>query len=239
MKEDEFLTLFGSTKDAIKNTCIISPFINREMLMGLRIEQRTKGALYSVGWNNIFSLIVTKMGAPFIGDAVLYLQDTPCEHLILFGLCGALPGKGIERGTMYIVQAAFSQDSFVNMLLKRECQSVFYPDESIVKALLNSQDSVILNPATCLSVGSLKLEEAYLDNIQHKKIDLVDMETAAFYLAAKHVNKKGVSILIVTDILKEYPYYKALDKTNLLHFRKDIGLASEFLYGLIVKKFAK
>ncbi|MGA1875291.1 MAG: hypothetical protein ACMUIA_06770 [bacterium] len=242
-----FHSLFGTDAAALRRICVLAPFSSREMLKGFKMERCAGGALYSVGDNGLFSLVVTRMGAPFLGDAVLHLEHTPCEYLILFGSCGAVDGKGFEPGSLAVIETAYSQDSFVNMLFQRKCDSVYYPDEEFLRRFLSCQKEYPLKRATCLTVGSLKLEEQYLSALQHDStstdhhdstahhdaIDVVDMETSAFYAASGHTHKKALSFLLVTDILTKFPYYLAMGAENRKLLRQFTARASEILFELI------
>ena len=78
-KNEIFETIFGSHPEEIKGTCIITPFLSKETTTILNIKRINKGHLYLSGSNDKFTLIVGKMGAGFIGDAVLYLNQTKCD----------------------------------------------------------------------------------------------------------------------------------------------------------------
>ncbi len=236
MSRDEFFSLFGVEAFRLRKICVIAPVVNKEILNGLKIKKLIKGTLFSVGDNGIFSLIATKMGSLFVGDAVLNLEKTKCEDIILFGSCGAVPDKGLGTGTIAISEKAFSQDSFVNMLLQKKCDTIYYPDKNLLKIFLNFKDEYNIKCVTSISVGSLKLEEKYLDNldaIQNSSIDIVDMETSALYLASQYIKKRALSFLIVTDILKQYPYYRAMEKENQIIFRQMAAKTSKILFKLI------
>jgi len=266
-----FRSLFGTDATGLRRICVLAPFSSREMLKEFKMERCVRGALYSVGDNGLFSLVVTRMGAPFLGDAVLHLEHTPAEYLILFGSCGAVDGKGFEPGSLVLAEKAFSQDSFVNMLFQRECDSVYYPDEAFLRRFLSCQKEYPLKRAACLTVGSLKLEEQYLSALQHDStdqndatnhhdatdhhdainhhdatnhhdvtnhhdaIDVVDMETSAFYAASGYTHKKALSFLLVTDILAKFPYYLAMGAENRKSLRQLTARASDILFELITR----
>ncbi|MCB4792134.1 MAG: hypothetical protein LHV68_09625 [Elusimicrobia bacterium] len=229
-QNDIFKFLFGIRQVEIKETCVIIPFFSKDIINELKILEINRGLLYSAGSDDNFSLIITKMGAGFVGDAVLYLKDTKCKKLIFLGSSGAVD-KGLAIGDAFLAEKAYSQDSFVNMLLKRKTLDVFYPD----KELLSGFSSDIIKGA-CLSVGSLKLEEEYLDLLKNHKIKVVDMETAAFLAAANYVKKPAVSLLYVTDILKSNPFYGTFKKENMETVRNAARSAAKILYAYIVSQ---
>lgn len=224
-----FKALFGIGQEEIKETCVIVPFFSKDIIDGFKVSCISRGILYSAWQNDGLSLIITKMGAGFIGDAVLYLKDTKCKKLVFFGSCGAL-GSTFKIGDTVLIKKALSQDSFVNMLLKRKTQDVFYPDKQLLDRF-----SPGFVKANCLSVGSLKLEEEYIKILRNSTIDLVDMETSAFFLASKYIRKKAVSFLYVTDILKTNPYYNTFHKQNIEELKNIAHTASHRVFDALQK----
>lgn len=211
--QEMFNFLFGIDCEQLKETCVITPFCSREIVTGLQISNLKKGFLYSSGNNDIFSVIITKMGAGFTGDAVLYLKDTNCKNLIFFGSCGAIRND-IRTGSIIIVKQSISQDSFVNILLRRKSYDIFYPGKDLFERItLNDKYSKLIK-ATCITVGSLKMEKQYIETQKSQQIDVVDMETSAFLAASKYIDKNAVSIMFVTDNIKNYPFYKAFKDVN-------------------------
>ena len=85
---NKFETLFGVKESTIKSTCIITPFLRKGLLKDFGIKNFSKGKLYSTGNSELLTLICTGMGAALTGDAVLYLNNTSCKNIILFGSCG-------------------------------------------------------------------------------------------------------------------------------------------------------
>ena len=222
-----FKTLFGASPESIKETCIVTPFYSKETLEGLKIPEVSRGLLYSCGNNDSISVIITKMGAGFVGDAVLYLKNTKCKNLIFFGACGAL-NQTFKIGDMALIEKAYSQDSFANMLLKRKLSDTFYPDSALFKKLLP-----YVTKTNCLSVGSLKLEEEYLETLKNMPVDVIDMETSVFLLASTHIKKKAAALLYITDILKVNPYYNTFKKDNLQNLKNITANCAKNLFELI------
>jgi nucleoside phosphorylase len=205
MNRNEFFILFGVDPGEIKKVCIMAPFVSKEVTDAFAIGEVKKGSLYAVGSNENFSLIVTRMGAAFTGDAVLYLKMTGCRKAILFGACAGTQPSGIFNiGSTVMVKKAFAQDSFVSMIMKRAPQGIFYPDAALYKEIASINS---LAQATCLSVGSLQLESEYLKSIEEKDVQVVDMETASFLAAAEHVSIPAAAVLFITDIIEHSPYY--------------------------------
>ncbi|MBN1621275.1 MAG: hypothetical protein JW871_01640 [Endomicrobiales bacterium] len=227
-----FKTLFGVEPESIKETCVVTPFITKEIISGLQISKTAKGTIYSAGNNDIFSLVVARMGAGFVGDAVLHLKDTKCKKLIFFGSCGAAK-ETLKTGDILLVEKSFSQDSFVNMLKEREIKDIFYPDKELFDSILKNGSDLDLTKGKCLTVGSLKLEEGYLKKTNNDEVDVVDMETSAFLYASFCINRKAISVLFVTDIINKYPYYVAMQKQNLDKIKEITLKSSKMLFQII------
>ena len=233
---DTFSILFGAKASTIKKTCVLVPFLTKEILKEFGIETLSKGALYSVGDNGSFSVIRTGVGPTFLGDAVLYLEEASCENLIMFGSCGAARENAeLAIGNMVLIEKALSQDSFTNTLLKNNIHGEYHPDKALHNKFISGEYEKTLRKASCLSIGSLKLEEEYLKAIDSSSIDVLDMETAPFFAACGEAGKKAVSILFITDILGRFPYYMALEKENREIFRNITRKSASILCSIIKK----
>ena len=92
-----------------------------------------------------------------MGDAVLYLDHTPCRNIVLFGSCGAVDGLNI--GDLVLPYACYALESFSQMLLERRGKrKVFYPDEHLLKTFWQANQELPIKKVKCLTVSSLKLE---------------------------------------------------------------------------------
>lgn len=194
--------------------CVITPFLNKEIKEGFQIEEMSSGPLYSQGSNASISLVSTKMGSTFVGDAVLSLAEEPYKYLVFFGACGAVrEDKHLAIGSLLSVAAAQAQDSFINVLQRRPVSDTFPAD----------LDFSSLPKVNCLSIGSLRLEKQYLETLPDNIIDVVDMETAAFFAAARAIRKKAGAILFVSDILDETSFY-AVNKPQLKKITREAAV---------------
>ncbi|MFC1577107.1 hypothetical protein ACFL42_00640 [Candidatus Omnitrophota bacterium] len=235
-----FSALFGVKPSKIRETCVITPFFSKSVLSGFDIKAFRKGLIYGVGDNGSFNLITTGIGAPFVGDAVLYLEDTPCKNVVFFGSCGAVREKRhLKIGSLTAVKKVLSGDSFIDILLKRKPKGPFYPDKGLLGGFLSSGENSSIKEAVCLTVGSLKLEKEYVSSLKEGSIDVLDMETAAFYAAAKHIRKKAVAALYVSDILNRAPYYEIIRPKNKPFFRSITENASNAVCGIVKKTLAE
>jgi len=210
---NKFEILFGLKESQIKSTCIIMPFLKKGILKDFGIKQLSKGRLYSTGNSASFTLIHTGISASLTGDAVLYLSNTSCKNIILFGSCGLVEStKDIKLGCLITPLNCLSMESFTEMLSasNKDC-NISYPDKNMLESFLNTNNQYVKKTA-CASVGSLNLEGENVDLFRTKGIQVVDMECSAVFSASKHIGCKAISLLYVTDILAEKPFYMKLNK---------------------------
>ncbi|MFC1501135.1 hypothetical protein ACFL58_01640 [Elusimicrobiota bacterium] len=226
-----FKTLFGIFPSQLKKTCIVIPFYSKDIISILNIKNISRGLLYSAGNDENITLIITRMGSAFTGDAVLYLKDTPCEKIIFFGSCGAVDKGQTKIGGIFLIKKAYSQDSFTNTLSGKEINDTFASDNALTEKLLSHSDG--MHKGNCLTVSSLKLEEKYLKSLDINDIDVIDMETSAVLAAAQNIGKKAAAALFVTDIIGTKPYYEAFSKENSTKMRQIVQKSSKTLLKLI------
>jgi purine-nucleoside phosphorylase len=205
----KFEVLFGIKESEVKDACVLMPLIPKDSLRPLGLKTISKGRIYSSGNSSSFTLINTLMGAAFTGDAVLYLSQTKCKNLVLFGSCGLVkPYKGLDIGSLVTATECFSMESFSGLLLKDHSFKVFYPDKALVESYLKNNKAV--QAVTCATLGSLKLEEDYLNMLSEKNIQVVDMECSSFFSAASQKNLKAMALFYISDIINEKPFYRPL-----------------------------
>ncbi len=239
-----FEAIFAIPENEIKTNCVLMPLIPRFLLNELGIKKLQKGKLYSTADTNQFTLIHTKIGAGFVGDVVLYLKDTPCQNLILFGTCG-LTGESnnLAVGSLVTPKKSYSLESFTDLLLdNRIPEKTFSPDEDLyhlmyqfLKRTKNNLDIPALN---CATIASLKLEEQLVNAFIQKEISLVDMESSAFFSAAQSVRLKAVAMFCVSDIINQQPFYTSLTKDQENAFVSAFKKAAQFL-GLFIEQLTK
>ncbi|MBU1147528.1 MAG: hypothetical protein KKD11_04180 [Candidatus Omnitrophica bacterium] len=226
-----FQRLFGITNSEVKNTCMLLPLVQKNGLEWLGVKDLSKGKLYSSGNSKDFTVIHTGMGPALSGDAVLYLEKTPCRNIIVFGSCGLIKEeKDLNIGGLVTPEKCYSMESFTDMLAQeRKKYDLFYPDKTLLEKLPE------VKKVTCATLGSLKLEEGYRDSFEAKEIQVVDMETSAIFSAAQHIGKKAIALFYITDIINKKPFYRGLSAADRLRLSSSIKSASNILCDLIKK----
>ncbi|MBU4458080.1 MAG: hypothetical protein KJ902_04985 [Candidatus Omnitrophica bacterium] len=203
----KFKTLFGIKETDVKNTCLLLPLIKKDMLHGLCIERLSRGRLYASGNNSSFTIIHTGVGAGLLGDAALYLENTKCQNIIVFGSCGLVDEiDNLNIGSLVSPSLSYSLESFTEMLSGYSKWESHKPDKKLLEYLINNK----VKKVTCASLGSLKLEEGYIDIFKEKNIDVADMECAALFSAVRCIKKKAAALFYVTDIINKKPFYRNL-----------------------------
>ncbi|MCX6349526.1 MAG: hypothetical protein NTV79_08535, partial [Candidatus Aureabacteria bacterium] len=98
---DVFSSLFGADRSGIAPTCLLLPFARKNILGWLGVSALARGKLYRTGRGKGFTVVQTGTGAPFLGDAVLYLAEAGARNFILFSACGLLEtARGLALGSL-------------------------------------------------------------------------------------------------------------------------------------------
>ena len=201
-----FYNLFGIHKEDIKKTCVLSPFLYKGLLNDLGIKKLNRGARFSAAHTNNITLIHTHISALQVGDCVLNLKDAPCQHIVLYGTCGNVQTtQFLDIGTIVTPQKSYNFESFSHLLNNTTAESQYtYTSKNLLQAI----NKTIV---TCASFGSVDLEKNYLEKLTQLKIDVVDMETSAFYSACQYIKISGIALLYVSDFIEKTNVF---DKKN-------------------------
>ncbi|MDD5773295.1 MAG: hypothetical protein PHX78_07540 [bacterium] len=224
---DKFETLFGLKRPDIKENCILMPLISKYILQAFDTPNLTKGKIYSSVNTPEFTIIQTGMCSGFTGDAALYLKDTACRNIILFGSCGLAEEKdGFQIGSLVSPSKCFSYESFSSMLFKHKAD-VFYPDKTLFEKITHKNNEI--KNVTCATVSSLKLEEDNLTYYKNKNIDVFDMECSALFSAGNHIGIKTAALFYVSDIVSSKPFYMNMEDASKLKISNSIKNAVNVL----------
>lgn len=210
--KSKFEILFGLKESEISENCLLMPIIPKFLFKKKSLHNIAVGKLYSTIKRSQYTLIHTRVGAGFVGDAVLYLKNTSCKRIILLGSCGVLKDKqGLSLGSFIIPEKSYSFESFSGFLLHNDLHPESYtPDETYKNAFIESIQTKI-NTGICATIASLKLEEDRYSSLLDLNIDVLDMECSALFSASKATGLKAFSMFWISDIITTSPYYRALD----------------------------
>ena len=228
---NKFKLLFGINKDETKKTCILTPILTREIRQVFNLPILKKGKLYKCADTDNFTLIRTGIGAPFVGDAVLYLADTPCENLILFGSCGLTAKSGqLDIGQLLLPKESLQLESFSACLTVSDPEIKNYSfDQYLLNKMLDYFPGHGLQTVRSATIGSLAMEEKLLERLLKKQVKTIDMEASAFFSAAELLKKKALALFYSTDIIQDRPLYQDLTPAEKERVRKAESKGAELL----------
>lgn len=221
--------LYGIPKNEIRKTCILTPFIPKGLLKCLQIDAPTKGQYFSSSNHKDFTLIRTGIGAALAGDAVLGLNGTPCENIILFGSCGLVQKiKSLDIGSLVTPQTAFNLESFTSILFNNSDIIQVNNQSKLNDQFFDIIDADIPDIA-CATLGSILLEEKLLPFFIENKIDVVEMECSAVFSAAETIQKNYMGLFYVTDILKDKHVFDKRSEEDQQLIQKAIEHSAKYL----------
>lgn len=234
MGMDTLEALFGIKAGQIKATCLLMPYLPKGLVASFGIRQFHKGQLYAAAQTASLTLIRTGIGAALAADAALYLEPTPCRQIIFFGACGLVrPHHGLVVGSLVSPFECYALDSFTRLLQQTtRFPRPFRPDQKLLEKLSRLDKAQTVVPVRCTTFGSLKLEEAYRDTLIRQEIDVVDMECAAVLAAARHIRRRALALLYITDIIGQRPFYAPPSPREKSALRLAVNKAAGILSGL-------
>jgi purine-nucleoside phosphorylase len=220
----ELLEYFGINTEDIRKNCIICQNSDQNLFSKLGQSKTYNGFFAKI--NNYDKVTVISIKNNFlVGDIVLYLKETKCENVILFGSCGGC--EDVLIGEHVVVKKVFNFESFSEMLEMKRNPDSYYPSTPLLNDYLSKTKSVDIKQVKCVTTNSIVLETKYKDWFQKNKINVVDMECSSVFSAASSINKKAIAIFYVTDIVGEKePFDNKLEtaeKTRIAKARKDIA----------------
>lgn len=231
---EPFRELFGLDPSEVRSTCLILPFSRRSILSGFGVRKLKRGLLYSAAVGDICTVIVTRIGPVFAGDAVLHLAGTGCREIIFLGTCGLIPPvEGREIGSLVCPSSFHGQESFSRLaagdLSSGPC---FAPDPELRASLLRSTGLDADPGPAGVSFGSLRLQPELLPAWRERGAEVVDLESASVLAAAARAGRKAACLLAVSDIVGLRPYYQPLspDEGTRLDEALDRAVASVCRY---------
>jgi len=201
----KFEKLFGMATKDVKENCVLAPMINKEIIAGLGIKKITRGRLYGSADMKAATFIHTGMSAALVGDAVLYLKETACKNLYLFGSCGST--GALDVGMIVAPSVSYADESFSAALYKKNEIPAFYPDKVLFEKLIQGNG---LRKVVCQTIASLKLEEDRAELFRSRGVDVVDMECSAFFSAAAYSGLRALALFYVSDVISKKLFYEPL-----------------------------
>ncbi len=209
---DPFRTLFGIDPSSVSETCVLFPFFRKNFPGAFGVEKLRRGFLYSAGSGENCTVVLTRIGPVFAGDAVLHLAGAGCREVIFLGTCGLLsPGLPREIGSLVCPTPWYGQESFSRLAAGDFSPGLrFHPDPELRRSLLSAGGMEEEDGPAGVSFGSLSLQEELLPRWRGRGVEVVDLESAAVCAAAARAGVRAAALLAVSDIVGARPYYRPL-----------------------------
>ncbi len=212
---------FGCTPTTISKVVIFT--FSLEILEGFKDKYDTITAEFK-GWHTGFSGLVngkeitvlhTGVGSSIIGDCTIVLKHTPCKIVLYTGSIGGLHNwmniGDIVIPTEAIIGEGFSQ--YHSGCTDNQFDNKVSLDDELLHFLLpevkkqSCEIEVSCHVGRIFTTASLMAEtKQFLSKLITKDCLGIDMETSAFYMAAKSSQLKALAIHYISDL----PLYKNL-----------------------------
>ncbi len=218
-KNREFEALFGMPVRAVQRKCVIMPQVPAAVAQTLGLRGFSSGRLYRAAQMAGATVINTRIGAGFVGDAVLYLGQTRCEEVLLFGSCGLCASSGELRiGSLVSPGKVIGFESFSSMVKGGAGKPVRCGRASLTRKALFAISADIAD-VSCATVASLKCETAYLSEFRRLGVSVADMEASAFFTAAGHAGIPAAALFYISDRIGSKPFYLPLQSGDAERLR--------------------
>jgi nucleoside phosphorylase len=216
----DFKTFFGMIEKDIKYNCIICQSYDLVLF-----SDKISHGLFAKCANIANATIIALRNSFLAGDAVLYLKNTVCENILLFGSCGGCRERSF--GDMVIIDKAYNLESFSNMLNFRKEPDSYESARFLFNDFLEKSGTTGIIKTNSASVGSLILESNFLNWFKEKEISVVDMESSVIFSSTRYINKSAIALMYVTDFIKQdiAISVEAADKQKILTSRKGLAQA--------------
>ena len=221
------LKRFGSTEqdicvqglrvlpEQIKENVVIAPWWNPGTLPDLGEAELLSPPNQSISvWNiknhnDEMTFIKTGIGAPVFLDALLTLGVTNCKKIVFVGSVGSLDA-GIGIGDIVIPEYSVCGDGASRYISSDDLtQDVFgekvYPDKHLFDKTVRQtsriceENSVKWHRSRNFSVDTITAQFSHIDTIMDMGCNVIEMETAAAFRAAKLINIPLVALFSVSD----------------------------------------
>ncbi|MDR3048769.1 MAG: hypothetical protein LBV16_02865 [Elusimicrobiota bacterium] len=213
-----FKDFFAISPNSVQKNCIICNSLDIALF-----SDQVKNGLF-VKTSEIENATVIALKNNFLaGDIILYLKQTQCENIILFGGCG---GCGdINSGDMIVVDKAYNLESFSKMLTGKDFDYI-EADKKLSEEFCkqNGNEKFIKTNSAC--VGSLLLESKYINWFKENNICALDMESSIIFCAAKEIGMSFAAFMYIADHIEKNPFGTLLDdnvKMKLASARKKLS----------------
>ncbi|MFH1038397.1 MAG: hypothetical protein V1789_07005 [PVC group bacterium] len=235
---DRFQALFGIDPAAVRETCVLIPFVTRSILRDFGIGRMNRGRLYSSGVGPDWTLIQTRIGPVFAGDAVLHLKSTPCREIIFLGTGGLFREDGPRRiGSLICPSVWYARESFTELAIGKDSPVIeVFPDPRLRRSLIRAAGLEEDGDSAGVSFGSLELQAGERDIWRGRGAEVVDLESAAVLAAAGRINRRAAALLAVSDIVGARPFDRQLSRDEKTRLQQSLNRAARSICACIKEK---
>jgi len=202
----------GVTAEQVKENVIIAPWWEPSTLPRLGKAKLLSISAAQKVWNikrkgAEMTFIKTGIGAPQFMDALLALGVTNCKKIIFIGSVGSLD-ENIGIGDIVVPEYSVCGDG-ASRYLSPDLADVFgektYPDPGLFKkakaetARLCEKHNVRWHVGRTFSIDTIFAQFAHIDTIVGMGCNVIEMETAAAFRAAKLMGIPLAALFSVSD----------------------------------------
>jgi purine-nucleoside phosphorylase len=199
----------------IKENVIIAPWWEPDSLPGLGKAELLSSSSHAIsvwnitGENHEMTYIKTGIGAPMLLEGLLPLGVTECKRIVFIGSAGSLdPGIGIgdivipeysvcgDGAGRYIASDGLSRDTFGE---KTYPDAHMYDKAAAEAARVCRENNVNFHIGRNFSIDSIFAQFAHIETIIGMGCNVIEMETAAAFRAAKLMNIPLAAVFSVSD----------------------------------------
>ena len=230
VKADVFLKeMFGMEYDLFAETVIVTPIWN---LNDFR-NQADKIISEFKGWykgitieyhGKPITIVNSGIGAPLTGDCILAMSHSSnVKNIIFSGSAGAV-NPDYKIGDFVFADQSVIGEGFSRYVrgFKTDCfGEISHGDSEYVKKLASRASGMIKESGADIYFGKIFTTDsilgesrAFIDYVQEKGCDAIEMEVSAVFTAAVKANKRACAVLLISDL--------PLDNRNLFE-----GLTTE------------
>lgn len=213
-REDICMRGLAVGPDRVCENVVIAPWWTPDVLPGLGRAERISPAGHALGVWHItgdveMTYIKTGIGAPMFLEGLLPLGVTPCKRIVFIGSVGALDA-GIGIGDIVVPAYSVCGDGASRYLASDDlARDVFgekaYPNAALFDtvaaetARLCDESDVRWHISRNFSVDTIAAQFAHIDTIVGMGCNVIEMETAAAFRAAKMMGIPLAALFSVSD----------------------------------------
>lgn len=220
VKADVFLKqMFGMEYDLFAETVIVTPIWN---LDDFRNEADKIISVFK-GWykgitleyhGKLITIVNSGIGAPLTGDCILAMSHSSnVKNIIFSGSAGAV-NPDYKIGDFVFADQSVIGEGFSRYVRGFEIDcfgETSHGDSEYVKKLASKASGMIKELGANLYLGKIFTTDSilgesreFIDYVEKKGCDAIEMEVSAVFTAAIKANKRSCAVLLISDLPLDY-----------------------------------